>query len=439
MDGLHKQIIATAGFKTLNPMQLQVMDCKDNAIVLLSPTGSGKTLAFLLWIAKRLKEPGKNLQALIIVPSRELAQQIYTVFKKHLPSYKTATFYGGRPLKNESGRLASDCPDVLIATPGRLLDHIQRRSIDLSHISTLVIDEMDKCLDLGFLPDIKRILRSVPHSRNILLSSATMPSDKELLKFAGSNKVLDFTGEGVAPRPAYEVVRIPSPQKDKLQSLITLLDSVPTGDKTIVFANHRESAERIYTNLKKEGFPVVLYHGGLEQQDRELALISLKNGSKPILVSTDLGARGLDIPEVDNIIHYHIPTSGDAFIHRNGRTARAGNTGTAYVIVNEDDSLPDYINFDRTWIPGHIRHAKERGSGIDTLIFNIGKKDKVSRGDVLGYLTKQIGMPATEIGKIEVGEYYSAVAVPSSKVKEILSASEGTRLKNKRFRQYVLD
>lgn len=420
-------------------MQEELSEIKSDRIALLAPTGSGKTVAFLLWMASRLKKSDGNIRALIIVPTRELAQQISEVFRKLIPDYRTATFYGGRPLRDEQNRLLSGSLDILIATPGRLLDHIQRKTVDLSKVTTLIIDEMDKCLDLGFLPDIKRILKTLKHPKYFLMASATMPSDPELIKITGELTVLDFTGEGGEKKPDIEIVEIPSASKDKLQTLVSLLDSLPNSEKTIIFTNHRESAERVYTNLKKEGFPVSLYHGGLEQQDRELALIALKNDSSPILVSTDLGARGLDIPEVENIIHYHLPTSQDAYIHRNGRTARAGASGTAYVIVNEEENIPEYLKTDRKWIPGETRNPEERKSDKAMIVFNIGKKDKISRGDILGFLTKQVGLAGEEIGKIDIGEHFASAAVPVAKVRDIQQSSEGVRLKNKRFRLAILN
>lgn len=404
------KILQRGKFQALSPMQEDVMTSSERHIVLLSPTGSGKTVAFLGFLMRHLKPGARQIQALIVAPSRELAQQISGVFKSLAHEYRTVTVYGGRPLRDEVNILESVAPEILIATPGRLLDHLQRGSVDLKSVRLLVIDEMDKCLDLGFAPDIKRILKKSASAQFIILTSATMPKDDEIIKFTENFKLMDYREEN-ENAPDIEIVEIPSADKDKLLVLKQLLDTLPLYEKSIVFVNHRESADRVFESLKKEGYPVTIYHGGMEQQDREISLATFANGTTPILIATDLAARGLDIEAVNNVIHYHLPTSAEAYTHRNGRTARAGASGTALILVSPADSLPDYIKFDRTWQPMGERAKKERKLENFSLILNSGKRDKISRGDILGFLTKDEGIPAEDIGKITVGERYAVIAM----------------------------
>lgn len=422
-----------AGFNEWNALQRDLLTTDDGKLILLAPTGSGKTMAFVLFLIRHMTKPNGNIQSLILVPTRELGQQIGQVLKQADPSVKTAVFYGGQQLRREENILSGQYPDIIISTPGRLLDHLSRGKIDFSHLRILIIDEMDKCLELGFYPDIKKIMRKIPDSRFLILSSATVPPDTSAVENFFKYPLHDFR-DNKDKEPKIEIVEIPSFEKDKILSLETLLDALNTGEKAIIFVNHRESATRIYEHLKRDGFPAGLYHGQLDQKEREIALEKLHNGTTPYLVSTDLAARGIDIPDIDNIIHYHLPSQKETFTHRNGRTARAGRSGKVYVIRHNEETLPEFIEYDRRWIPSANRQSEERASRFITLIFNLGKSDKISKGDILGFLIKQLGIENNDIGRITVAQSYSTAAVNRSALKIIKEKDlKSLRLKSHRF------
>lgn len=434
MDRLRHDILHAGGFEALTPLQERMLRDVHKRVLLLAPTGTGKTLAFIIGLLKCLGKPTGRPQALVIVPSRELGVQVAGEMRRFAPTFRIATFYGGKPLHEEVNTLAGSRPDIVIATPGRLLDHLDRHTIDTAGLKAVVIDEVDKCLDLGFMPDIKRILKRIPKPGHLFVSSATPPPEADLRAIAGTPETLDFRDESRSPQPRIDVVEVPSEQKDKLDTLEALLDSLPQSQTVIVFANHRESAERIYSRLHADGFAAALYHGTLDQQNREIALETLRNGTARVLVATDLAARGLDVPGVGAVVHYHLPVSAQTFVHRNGRTARAGNQGTAYVIRHPEESQPEYMTFDRLWRPSRRSTPDCRSTTTATAVFNLGKKEKISRGDILGFLVKDAGLPAQQIGRIAVSDHYSTAAIPSSWAEELSRSARSRKIKGQRFR-----
>ncbi|MDE6685117.1 MAG: DEAD/DEAH box helicase, partial [Duncaniella sp.] len=322
----------------LNPMQKRMAELPvRGTFTLLAPTGLGKTLAFAIPLLKSVTATNGHVQAVVIAPSRELVLQIAEVIRPLAMGLKTVAFYGGHAMQEETASLAVT-PDIIVATPGRLLDHLKRGQLDLSATSTLVLDEYDKALELGFADEMKRVCKRLTGLRLVILTSATPLAALPDYLPANAPEVIDFSASDT-PRRRMQIVRVESPSRDKLTTLSDLLHSLPNG-RVIVFANHRESVERIYNALKKEDLPVGIYHGGLDQNDRENALVQLANGSTPILVSTDLGARGLDIPELSAVIHYHMPVSPESWTHRNGRTARQEAKGDIYVITTEGEDIP---------------------------------------------------------------------------------------------------
>ena len=338
-------------------------------------------------------------------------------------------FYGGHNMADEVNSLKA-MPDIIVATPGRLLDHITRGNLDVAGVHALVLDEYDKSLELGFHDEMRRIARRMKSLKLIILTSATRLAElPDFLPMQGAETV-DFTPS--AQRSRLQTVSVESPERDKLQTLIDLLRSLPNG-RAIVFVNHRESAERVYDFLKKERFPVGLYHGGLEQRDRQLALDLFNNGTNPVLVSTDLGSRGLDIDDVNYVIHYHMPLSAESWTHRNGRTARMGADGTAYVITAEGENIPDYVVCDRPYAP---RGEASEGirSDVATLYFNAGKKEKISKGDIAGFLIQKGGLTKDEVGKIMVWDHSAIAAVPRAKIGKVVEAVAPHRLKNTKVR-----
>ncbi len=431
-----ENISSRLGISELNPMQKEMMSSQARDVVLLSPTGSGKTLAFTIAMLQSLVQPKGEVQAVVIAPSRELVMQIYRVVREVATGYKTVAFYGGHSMTDEKNSL-NPVPDIIIATPGRLLDHINRKLVDLYNTKVLVLDEYDKALELGFHDEMRKILRVMPNLSRTILTSATRLEDRlpEFMKVK-SPAVLDFLSAVAKPRERMSVVQVESPARDKVETLVDLLRSLPNG-RVIVFVNHRESASRLFEHLKKAGFPVGVYHGALDQVDREKAIDLLNNGTTPVLVSTDLGARGLDIEEVKSIIHYHMPLTEETWTHRNGRTARVDATGTIYVITSEADNIPEYMVFDRSYVPTGKSSDPIRADRA-TLYFNAGKKEKISRGDIAGFLMKTGGLLPDEVGRIIVRDHSAIAAIPAAKAAGVLAVVAPERLKGKRVRISLL-
>ncbi|MDE5625803.1 MAG: DEAD/DEAH box helicase [Muribaculaceae bacterium] len=421
----------------LNEMQQRMASTDLRELVLLSPTGSGKTAAFTLRLLRFLGPSDGKVQAVVIAPSRELVIQIADVIRPVAAGLKTVAFYGGHQMADEVNSM-SVVPDIIVATPGRLLDHLKRATVSLSDVKALVLDEYDKSLELGFHDEMKRIVKRMGHPRLVILTSATplveMPDFLKLKK----PEVLDFSG-GKPSGGRLQTVRVDSPERDKLPVLEALLRSLDNG-KALIFVNHRESAERVYDDLKKKGFPVGIYHGGLEQRERKLAIDMLNNSTTPILVSTDLGARGLDIDNVQYVIHYHMPLTMESWTHRNGRTARMGADGTVFTIISEGENIPEYVDWQRELQPRSTSADPIRSDNA-TIYINAGKKEKISRGDIVGYLIHKGGLTADKIGKIVLDDHSSLVAIPREALAPLQPGGEGLlqrlaphKIKNTRVR-----
>lgn len=414
---------------TLNEMQQLMATSAARNIILLSPTGSGKTAAFAIRLLRDLGPSDGTVQAVIIAPARELVIQIADVIRPVAAGLKTVAFYGGHAMSEEVNSL-SVVPDIIVSTPGRLLDHLRRGTLSVENTRALVLDEYDKSLELGFYDEMKRIVKRMKSLRLTILTSATRLGEFPDFLPMKNAETIDFTTRG--QRSRLQTVRVVSPQRDKLAVLDDLLKSLDNG-RAIVFVNHRESAERVYEYLKKKGFPVGLYHGGLEQRERQLAVDLFNNGTTPVLVSTDLGSRGLDIDDVNYIIHYHLPPSAESWTHRNGRTARMGADGTAYVIISEEENIPEYVTWSRDYAPKSVSADPIR-SDKATLYINAGKKEKISKGDVAGYLMQKGELAPSQVGKIVVGDHHAIAAVDRHEAGRVIAAVAPHKLKNIRVK-----
>ena len=428
------QILKTARerlkIEALNAMQQAVWQSRADRLIVLSPTGSGKTVAFAGAMLQRLSDgPHQLPAALILAPSRELVIQIGEVLRSLSVGMKVATFYGRHSMADEVNTLTG-CPDIIVATPGRLLDHLSRKSVDLSALEVVIIDEYDKALELGFYDEMNRICRRVPRSlRRVVLTSAT-PIDQmpDFLDMSQAHTI-DFSNSA-KPTARLDVARVLSFQRDKLPILRALLASLGQG-RSMVFVNHRESAERVYQFLVNEGFATCLYHGGLEQIYRDRAVITLNNGSTPVMVATDLAARGLDIDAVENVIHYHLPPTPQALTHRNGRTARVDRSGRVYFIISDGENVTEYVDWNHDYHPDADATLPPQPQLV-TFYCNAGRKEKVSRGDIVGLLCKTIGMQASQIGHIDVRDHSAYVAVDAQAASLIPSST--LKIKSARLR-----
>lgn len=423
------------GIEQLNDMQQKMMASASESrdIILLSPTGSGKTLAFTLPVMKMMKPSTGRVQCVVIAPSRELVVQIAGVMREVAAGLRVVALYGGHKVEDEVNSLKV-VPDIIVATPGRLLDHAVRRNIDLLPVRILVLDEFDKSLELGFEEEMGKLIKRMKNVSRIILTSAT--SADMLPEFLNLNNPItfDYLGSNKSLRNRMRVHRVDSDGKDKLETLLTLLNNISQGEepeKTIIFVNHRESAERVYDFLRKQGASCVLYHGALDQRERETALALFNSWSRPILIATDLAARGLDVEKVASVVHYHQPLTPEAYTHRNGRTARVDEQGDVYVLIGPKEDVKEFVGFDDTY---HLDAGKKGSlrSRFMTLYVSAGKREKVSRGDILGFLTKECGVEGTDIGKINVYDHYSLVAVREGEVPEVLNRAEGKKLKGEK-------
>ena len=426
-------ILSNLKIKELNEMQLASLQTKQNEdVILLSITGSGKTLAFLLPVLQSLNKESKNVQALIIVPSRELAIQIDDVFRKMQTGFKTTLCYGGHKREIEETNLIQ-APAVIIGTPGRLADHLRRNNFSTEEITTLVLDEFDKSLELGFQEEMEYVIGSLKNISKRILTSAT--ESVIVPEFIGlTNPVrLNYLNLVIENAIGLEIKTVFSEEKDKANALFKLICFLGNRS-TIIFCNHRESVERTSDILADKGLVTVFYHGGMEQQERDAALCKFRNGTSNILVTTDLAARGLDIPNIRNIIHYHLPMSEDIFTHRNGRTARMDASGTAYVIYSAEEKLPEYITTNATAQELNDTNALPEKPKWSTLFIAAGKKDKVNKIDIVGFLSQKGELKKEDIGLIEVKDFFSFVAIKKIKVSETLLLIRNEKIKNKKVK-----
>ncbi len=423
------------GIDSLNDMQRQMLVLNEPAAILIAPTGSGKTLAFAANMLSAMKAPCGCVQGVVIAPARELVIQIGEVIRPIATGYKTTVLYGGHSMLDET-RSLTPVPDIVVATPGRLLDHLQRGTLNIEKAGITVLDEYDKSLELGFADEMKKIFRRINRPGRIILTSATRLDTLPAYMPVKRPAVIEAR-TSCHPAQRTQVVEVESPAKDKADTLVSLLHALPDG-KVIVFVNHRESAERVYNILRNASLPAGLYHGGLDQQDRDTAITLLNNGTTPVLVSTDLGSRGLDVDGVNAVIHYHMPTSAESWTHRNGRTARMGATGTVYVITSENDNIPDYISIDRNYIPTGQNPAPITAHKA-TIYINAGKKEKISKGDVAGFLMAHTSLSAQQIGPISLRDHAVLVAIPATNASETLELCAIHKLKGKRVRLSIMD
>ena len=429
------QALSNLKIDTLNPMQEAAIDAwkEGKDLILLSPTGSGKTLAYLLPLLETLKPEVKGVQAVVLVPSRELALQIDQVFKSMNTPYKAMSCYGGRPAMEEHRTMKGMEPSIIIGTPGRMNDHLSKQNFDASTVKTLVIDEFDKCLEFGFQEEMATVIGQLPKLERRYLLSAT--ESEEIPQFTGMNRTtrLNFldTEEELSER--IHIYKVISPIKDKLETLYKLLCTLGS-ESTLVFCNHRESVDRVGKYLQSQKLPCGIFHGGMEQEDRERSLYKFRNGSCHVLISTDLAARGLDIPDIDHIVHYHMPIQEDGYIHRNGRTARWEAEGNSYIILHGEETLPAYVSEEPEIFELPEQTPKPSQPEFVTLYIGKGKKDKINKIDIVGFLSKKGNLGKEEIGRIDVKDHYAFAAVSRKKVKQTLQLIRNEKIKGVKTR-----
>lgn len=401
----------------------------DRDVIVLAPTGSGKTLAYLLPIVSRLNPDIDQVQAVVIVPSRELAMQSNDVFQRMGSGMRSACLYGGRATMDEHRNIIRTRPQIVFATPGRLNDHLDKLNFTADNVRWLVIDEFDKCLRMGFRAEMQKAVESLPNVERRILLSATDTEEMPSFVRMGRTERIDYLADDEKTPDRIGLYTVHSPEKDKLQTLARMLYTF--GDsQTIVFLNYRDGVERTAKFLRDAGFAISEFHGGMDQRQREEAVYRFANQSANILVGTDLAARGLDIPDVANIIHYNLPVGEDEFIHRTGRTGRWDATGRAFMILGPEEHLPEYVTtrVEEYKLPDNINKVAPTPR-MATLYIGKGKKDKISKGDILGFLCKTCGLKGSDIGRIDVYERYAYVAVARDIAPKVVKRAVGAKIK----------
>ncbi len=431
MENHIQKVLSNLKIDALNEMQLASIEVNRGKedCVLLSPTGSGKTLAFLIPLLNHLDSSAEHVQALIVTPSRELAIQIEEVFRSLGTSFKVNSTYGGHSIKVEENNF-TQAPAVLVGTPGRICDHVNRGNLDLSFVKTLILDEFDKSLEMGFQEEMGYIVGQLNSLQKRMLISAT--EMKEIPAFTGViNPVqLNFLSD---KSEGLTLKLVMSDDKDKLQTLFDLLCQ-NTNESTIVFCNHRDTVERISEYLTEMGVINTFFHGGLDQTERERTMIKFRNGSSNYLITTDLAARGLDIPEIKYIIHYHMPPKEDGFIHRNGRTARMSATGTSFLLMSKEEEMPDYIKTRPEMVKLKDDNSMPKKPEWVTLYLSGGKKDKINKIDIVGFLSKKGNLEKFDLGLIIVQDFSSYASVKRHKVGQLLQDIQNEKVKGKKLK-----
>ncbi len=424
-----EQILSKLGIDQLNAMQkeaLTTIEAVEN-VVLLSPTGTGKTLAFLLPVIETLDPECEEVQVMILVPSRELAIQIESVVREMGTGYKVNAVYGGRSGSKEKVEL-KHLPAILIGTPGRMADHMRRGRFSTRYLKTIILDEFDKSLEVGFEEEMEEIIGKLKKLEKRILTSATQGVEIPSFVRLSNPAIIDYLNQGSSQ---LQLKRILSPDKDKLATLVKALSHIGN-QPGIIFCNFKDSIDRVSDYLNNQGIPHGCFYGGMEQIDRERTLIKFRNGTHQLIIATDLAARGLDIPELGFILHYHLPHKEEEFTHRNGRTARMNSKGTAYLLQWDQEPLPDYI--DHVEVETLKEAPLPNPSDWKTLFISGGRKDKISKGDIAGAFFKQAQLKKEEVGTIEIKNDCAFVAVHATKVKTVIKMLDNIRIKKKKVR-----
>lgn len=452
--------LAELGWAAPTPVQAAVLPFAlgGHDVAGQAPTGSGKTAAYGLALLQRLDPAENAVQVIVLVPARELALQVRDALRqlgKTTANLRVAAYYGGHPMRDERKAMENQLPHVIVATPGRLLDHLEQRTFVPNQLKVLVLDEADKLLDLGFQEEMATIVSRLPQRRQTLLFSATMPD--KVLSLVRSHlarpKVVNVDGggaagtAGAATLPENLVLRghVVSAADQKPAALYHVI-SQPDAGRSLIFANTRDRVEELTRFLRGRGVAAEALHGKMMQPERDKALMKLRNGSATALVATDVAARGLDVNELDTVVQYDAPEQADTFQHRAGRTARAGAVGTAHLLVTppEQAKLQNWptaatVQWARL-VPPALPAAAPKAPRPSTVSLHIsaGKREKISAGDLVGAFVSVGGLERDAVGRIEVHEHYSFVAVPEAQAEAVLAKMQNAKVKGKKVKVAIV-
>ena len=437
------ETLSTLGFVSMTEIQEKainpILDGSD--ILAQSKTGSGKTLAFGLPCVMNTNTNNYKPQTIIITPTRELADQIAVELRRvaaYKSNLKILTLYGGVPLRAQADSLAKGA-HILIGTPGRIQDHLAKETLTLENIKTLVLDEADRMLDMGFYDEIVKIGSNMPRGKQTLLFSATFPANieklaKALLKQPVTIKVDTVIEENKIDELVYET-------SDKFKTLGTLIQSYKP-ESLLIFCNTKVEVMALTDKLLKLGHATIDIHGDLDQRDRNESVIAFANGSKRIMVATDVASRGLDIKDIELVINYDLPFDAEVYTHRIGRTGRADATGTAISLFSpKDREKCAYVlaKAKKAALKDLRVDAKFKMlSEYDTLCLNGGKKTKLRAGDIIGTFCKEIGIENSMIGKINITDTKSYIALHHTVVDKVFKALKNVKIKKKKYITWIL-
>ena len=436
--------IESIGYSHLTPIQAEtlphILEGKD--VIAQAKTGSGKTAAFGIGLLSRLDFSSFRVQALILCPTRELADQVCKEIRtlaRFTQNIKVLSLCGGVPFGPQLGSLEHGV-HVVVGTPGRVQEHLRKRSLRLSNLKTLVLDEADRMLDMGFEEVITDVISYAPTHRQTLLFSATYNDPiREISKkfqYQPLSVTIDSSHhDSVIEQHFYRV------EKSKRLNALGYLLAYHRPESSVVFCNTRRECQDITSALSDCGFSVQTFHGDLEQKHRDQVLVRFANKSCSILVATDVAARGLDIKELQAVINYDLPWDPEVYVHRIGRTGRAGNKGLALSLCTEQEldrvkSIEEYQNTSVKWddvAPFQMHYESRFEPPMVTLWIDGGRKDKVRPGDILGALTGVGGISGTEVGKIDIFDAHAYVAIKRDSVDKALACLQKGKIKGRNF------
>ncbi|HVR20854.1 MAG TPA: ATP-dependent RNA helicase DbpA, partial [Polyangiaceae bacterium] len=445
-------VVAELGFEKLTPIQADSIPplLSGRDLVGQSKTGSGKTLAFALPILERIQLETRELQGLVLCPTRELSAQVAREFRKlgrRMPGLSVVVLAGGEPVRDQTQALKRG-GHLAVGTPGRVLDHLRRRTLRVHRVATVVLDEADRMLDMGFLPDIEKVLKALPATRQTVFFSATFPTTIRELSAKHQNNPTSISVEHeAAERPDIVELVVRTEAAQKFETLRWALEHHPH-ESALVFVNLKVSVAKLEADLRGRGFSVASLHGDLEQRDRDRVMAKFRNGSTRVLLATDVAARGIDLDALDLVINFDLPRQTEIYVHRIGRTGRAGKSGLAISLCSPGDepnlraieeSTGHALTPVRPEAPSPARTAAARAkpnvprdAPMDTLRLSGGRKDKLRPGDILGALTGEAGgLRGDDVGKIEIHDRFSFVAVSRGVSQKALASLRDGRIKGR--------
>lgn len=437
--------IASLGFKEMTPIQAQslpaILEGKD--LLAQAKTGSGKTAAFAIGLLNKLETKNYQTQALILCPTRELAVQVSTEIRRlarAIPNTKLVTLCGGKSMHPQLASLQHP-PHIVVGTPGRILKHLDKESLKLNGLNTLVLDEADRMLDMGFYDDIMHVINKTPKQKQSLLFSATYPDEIKHISKKIQNNPVNVHVESLHDQKDIKQIFYETDKGEKENALISLLQHYKP-ESSIVFCNTRKQCQVLLNILLKEGFHALSLHGDLEQSDRDQVIVQFSNKSSSILIATDVAARGLDIKELNAVINFELSPDPEIHIHRIGRTGRAGHQGLALSLFDPSEkfrietieSLINYsVRIDKISAL-KTTHFSKLIPPMVTLGINAGRKDKVRAGDILGALTANQKLQGNQIGKIDIFDKYAYVAIEHALSKQALEILSQGKIKGRTFK-----